>query len=84
MYFGVMNVQKLLDEFKVIYTTGFFLSSSAETLLKIADRTAKSHQLFGFNLSACFLIQVFKDQMVEAMEHSDLIFGNEDEAECFA
>ena len=36
------------------------------------------------NLSAPFLSQFFKDPMMKVMAHSDIVFGNETEADAFA
>ena len=41
-------------------------------------------KLFCMNLSAPFLCQFFKDQMLKIMPYCDFVFGNETEAAAFA
>jgi len=45
-----------LEKAKIIYTTGFFITSSVESLLKVAQYATDKEVPMGFNLSAPFLI----------------------------
>lgn len=72
-----------LAAYKIIYTTGFFISSNVEALKKIAKYATEHNKIFAFNLSAVFLIDAFKDDYKEILEHADIVFGNEDECDAF-
>jgi len=45
---------------------------------------ASLDKVFGFNLSACFLMQFNPNEVLEGLKHADFIFANEDEAAFFA
>lgn len=76
------NIEKLKD-YKLLYTTGFFLSSNAEALMKVAEFSTENHITFGFNLSAVFLIEIFKQDYLNIIEHAEIVIGNEDEGSAF-
>lgn len=65
---------------KIIYTTGYFITSSMPSLLKVAAYANTNDVPFCFNFSAVFLQFIEKDNMLKAMEAADFIFLNEDEA----
>lgn len=69
-----------LDKAKLIYTTGFFITSSVESLLKVASYATEKDIPMGFNLSAPFLIQFELDNVKAALKHADFVFCNEDES----
>jgi len=72
--------QKLIEQAKVIYATGFFLTVSVPSLTLLAEHCANKNKPFLFNLSAPFLIQFFWDEKMEAIfPYIDVLFGNEDE-----
>jgi len=73
-----------LEKAKFIYSTSFFITSNFEALIKIGKYCAENNKPFGYNLSAVFLLQFFKDQLMEALSYSDYIFANEDEADAYA
>lgn len=74
---------ELLEKVSHVYTTGFFITSNAEALMKIAKYCNDNDKTFGFNLSAPFCIQFYTAQVMEAIEHAQYIFMNEDEAATF-
>ncbi len=76
------NLEKIKD-YKIIYTTGFFITSNAEALQKVAELASENNILFSFNLSATFLISGCKDTYLSVLPHVDLVFGNEDEIDVF-
>lgn len=78
------NSMAFLEKAKFIYSTSFFITSNFEALIKIGKYCAENDKPFGYNLSAIFLLQFFKDQLMEALSYSDYIFANEDEADAFA
>ncbi|CAG8545438.1 7352_t:CDS:10, partial [Racocetra fulgida] len=77
---------EIVKNIKFYYITGFFISSSYNSMLKIAKHAAETNKVFTFNLSAPFICQVpqMKESLSEIVKYCDIIFGNESEAEAFA
>jgi len=75
---------KVVEEAKAIYSAGFFLTVSVESMLKVGKYCAATNRTYCMNLSAPFLIQFFKDQMMSVMPYADIVFGNETEAATYA
>lgn len=76
--------KKFLENAKYFYVTGFFLTASTETVMEVA-KIAHAHNLpFLMNLSAPFISQFYKDQLMGALPYVDIIFGNETETLAFA
>ncbi|KAK2573218.1 Adenosine kinase [Acropora cervicornis] len=63
---------------------GFFLTVSIESIVAVGKHAAEKNKTFIMNLSAPFLCQFYKKQMMEAMPYVDILFGNETEAGTFA
>jgi len=75
----------VVEKAKVFYSAGFFITVSAESMLKVARHAADhADKKFCINLSAPFICQFFKDPLKEVIEYSDVVIGNETEAEAFA
>jgi len=74
---------KLVENAKVFYSAGFFLTVSPGSMLKVAKHANATGKTYCMNLSAPFLCEFFKAPMLEVMEFADIVFGNEDEAETF-
>ncbi|XP_036403022.1 adenosine kinase [Megalops cyprinoides] len=75
---------KLVEKAKVYYIAGFFLTVSVESILKVAKHASENNKIFSLNLSAPFISQFFKEQMMKVMPYVDILFGNETEAATFA
>ncbi|XP_070812545.1 adenosine kinase-like [Pituophis catenifer annectens] len=63
---------------------GFFLTVSPESIIKVATQASANNKIFSLNLSAPFISQFYKDQLMEVMPYVDILFGNETEAATFA
>ncbi len=75
----------LVEAAKVFYSSGFFLTVSPDSMLKVAEHVGSTPgKRFGMNLSAPFLCEFFKEPMLKVMAHADIVFGNETEADSFA
>lgn len=72
--------KEIIKSSKIVYVTGFFLTVSVESILKLANHCVEDKVYFTMNLSAPFLIEFFGDQMASVMPYTDFIFGNESEA----
>jgi len=75
---------KVVEGAEVVYSAGFFLTVSVESMLKVAKYCAANNRTYCLNLSAPFLIQFFKDQMMSVIPYADIVFGNETEAATYA
>ncbi|XP_071377424.1 adenosine kinase isoform X1 [Centroberyx affinis] len=73
----------LVEKAKVYYIAGFFLTVSLESILKVAKHASENNKLFGLNLSAPFICQFFKDNLMQVMPYVDILFSNETEAAAF-
>uniref|UniRef100_A0A8C5RL44 Adenosine kinase n=1 Tax=Laticauda laticaudata TaxID=8630 RepID=A0A8C5RL44_LATLA len=68
---------KLVEKAKVYYIAGFFLTVSPESIMKVATQASANNKIFTLNLSAPFISQFYKDQLMEVMPYVDILFGNE-------
>lgn len=76
--------RKILEKAKYFYVTGFFLTASAATVQEVAKHALAVDAPFLMNLSAPFLAQFYKTDLLEALPYADIVFGNELEALAFA
>lgn len=86
--FSVDHLEKaesrdIIEAAKIYYITGFFLTVSVESILKIARHSVEHNKIFTINLSAPFLVQFFGDQMAAVMPYADYVFANESEAAAY-
>lgn len=68
-----------LEKAKIIYTTSFFITSSVDSLMRVAKYATENDVPLAFNLSAVFLLQFELANVLAALEHADYVFANEDE-----
>lgn len=69
---------------KAYYSSGFFLTVSPDSMLKVAQHAVAEGKTFAMNLSAEFLSQFFSEPMLKVMAFSKIVFGNETEAAAFS
>lgn len=74
----------LLEKAKFAYIAGFFLTVSVDSILGVAKHCAEKNKWFMMNLSAPFISQFYKDQLMSVLPYVDIVFGNEAEAEAFS
>ena len=78
------NVQ-FVDRAKLFYTSGFHLIVSLDSALFLAEAAHKSpDKKFVMNLSAPYISQFYSKQLLTMMPYTDILFGNESEAQAFA
>jgi len=77
---------KVIEGAKIIYSAGFFVTVSQESIREASREQARSGQIYCMNLSAPFLMEVppFKACFVDTMPYVDFLFGNETEARTWA
>eukprot|EP00879_Flechtneria_rotunda_P011266 GHRR01011768.1.p1 GENE.GHRR01011768.1~~GHRR01011768.1.p1 ORF type:complete len:300 (+),score=125.62 GHRR01011768.1:609-1508(+) len=75
-----------VESARVIYSAGFFITVSPESIQATAQHAAAHDKVYCMNLSAPFIMQVppFKKALMEALPYVDYVFGNENEAAAFA
>ena len=74
----------LVEKAKIAYIAGFFLTVSVDSILSVAKHCAETNKLFCMNLSAPFICQFFKDQLLSVIPYVDILIGNEMECETLA
>jgi len=75
----------VVEKAKIFYSAGFFITVSPDSMLKVAKHASEhADKKFCVNLSAPFICQFFKDPLKDVIEYSDVVIGNETEAEAFA
>ncbi|KAF8064558.1 ADK1 [Scenedesmus sp. PABB004] len=77
---------RLVEAARVIYSAGFFITVSPESIMAAATHCAEHDKAYAMNLSAPFIMQVppFKAALLAALPYVDFLFGNENEAATFA
>jgi len=82
-HFDSEEIQKKVEQAKVFYLSGFFLTVSPETMIAIGEHAVKEGKTVVMNISAPFLVDFFHDQMMSVMKYADIIVANELEAAAF-
>ncbi|XP_072347742.1 adenosine kinase-like isoform X3 [Scyliorhinus torazame] len=75
---------QLVEKAKVYYIAGFFITVSTESILKVANHASENNKIMSINLSAPFISQFFKEDLMKIFPYVDILFGNETEAATFA
>jgi len=78
------EVWDLVKAAKIYYISGFFLTVSPPSIMKVAKHAAEEGKTFIMNLAAPFICQFFKDPLMACAPYWDIIVGNETEAEALS
>jgi len=80
------EVWKLVEDAKIIYSAGFFITVSPESMRLASAEAAKRGTIYCLNLAAPFIVMVppFHAVIVELLPKVDFLFGNETEAQAWA
>ncbi|KAI7844663.1 hypothetical protein COHA_001752 [Chlorella ohadii] len=75
-----------LEKARVIYSAGFFITVSPESMLTMAKHACENDKTYCLDLPAPFICEVppFKQTLMDLMPYVDYLFGNENEARAFA
>jgi adenosine kinase len=76
--------QEIITSAEIYYSAGFFITASAESLLRMAGLYHTAGKTVCLNLSAPFICQFFAEPMASAILLADYVFGNENEAAAYA
>merc|ERR1711933_685424 len=77
---------QVLEGAKVVYSAGFFITVSPESMDIASEKTVEKGTTYCLNLSAPFIVQVppFRAQLEKLLPATDYLFGNETEAQAYA
>ncbi|KAF8555108.1 Ribokinase-like protein [Imleria badia] len=78
------KVAPLVEGAKVFYVEGFFLTHGVESVLALSKHASEKNKTFVLNLSAPFIPQLFHTQLEQVLPYTDIVIGNEAEAEAYA
>lgn len=73
-----------LESANMVYATAFFITSNVEAMRQVGRYCAANDKPMAFNIAAPFLLFTNFDDVMDAIEHADYTFCNEDEASTFA
>lgn len=79
-HFDSEAIKAVWGNAKVVYSAGFFLTVSPETVFAMGQHCAENQKVMCVNLAAPFITQFFKEPLLKAIEYCDYVFGNESEA----
>lgn len=74
----------LVEKAQYVYIAGFFLTVSVESIAAVGKHCAETNKYFMMNLSAPFIAQVFKEQLMTVMPYIDILVGNEAEGDAIS
>lgn len=77
---------KVLQAAKIVYSAGFFITTSPESMELASQEMLKTGGIYCLNLSAPFIVQVppFRAVLEKTLPACDYLFGNETEAQAYA
>ncbi|KAJ7664913.1 Ribokinase-like protein [Mycena rosella] len=78
------EVVPLVDGAKVFYVEGYFLTHGTETVVSLSQKASAASKVFALNFSAPFIPQFFGTQLQRILPYTDIVIGNEAEAEAWA
>lgn len=70
----------VMESANMFYISGFFLTVSPPSMIRVGKHAAETNKVFCLNLSAPFIPAVFKDALSSVIPYADYVFGNETEA----
>jgi len=77
-------VVPLVEGAKVFYVEGYFLTHGTESIVYLSQKASTASKVFALNFSAPFIPQFFGTQLQQIIPHTDIVIGNEAEAEAWA
>eukprot|EP00037_Helgoeca_nana_P032017 m.411750 g.411750 ORF g.411750 m.411750 type:complete len:375 (-) comp28727_c0_seq1:108-1232(-) len=77
---------KHVEAAEIFYISGFFLTVSPPSILKVGKHAAETNKIFSMNLGAPFIMMVppFREAFLASLPYCDYLFGNETEYAEFA
>eukprot|EP01127_Copromyxa_protea_P006736 TRINITY_DN16728_c0_g1_i1.p2 TRINITY_DN16728_c0_g1~~TRINITY_DN16728_c0_g1_i1.p2 ORF type:complete len:343 (-),score=116.32 TRINITY_DN16728_c0_g1_i1:39-1067(-) len=78
------EIQTLIKEVDIFYSSGFFLTVSPATVVEVGKHALENNKILAVNLAAVFVVQFFWDALNSVLPYADYVLCNEDEAAAFA
>jgi len=78
------EVAPLIDAAQVFYVEGYFLTHGTSIVEWLSKKVSAANKTFALNLSAPFIAQFFTENLKRVLPYTDLLIGNEAEAEAWA
>lgn len=78
------TIWSTVEKSDLFYVSGFHLTVSPDSVLKLAKHAAEEKKTFTFNLAAPFVSHFFSHQLLSVLPFVNILFGNETEAAAFA
>jgi len=78
------EVAPLIVHASFFYVEGYFLTHGLESALELSSKSAAAGKTFVLNFSAPFIAKFFTKQLQDILPYTDVIIGNESEAEAWA
>jgi len=82
-HFVSEEIQSLLNKISIVYTTGFFLTVSPQTLIELGQHCNSNNKTFVFSIAATFPVEFYWENMQKVIAHANVIVANESEAQAF-
>jgi adenosine kinase len=82
MDFVEKNLEKILSA-SIYLIEGYFVIERYDIILRLAEEFSKLNKTIAFTLSAVFMVEAFRDRILEVSNKSHIIFCNNEEAEAF-
>lgn len=82
-HFDSEAIKSVWSAAKIVYSAGFFLTVSPETVHAMGAHCAETGKIMSVNLAAPFITQFFAEPLLKAISYCDYVFGNESEAAAF-
>ncbi|KAF9053344.1 Ribokinase-like protein [Panaeolus papilionaceus] len=78
------EVAPLIEGANYFYLEGYFLTHGLESALYLSKTVTEAGKTFVLNFSAPYIARAFSSQLEEMLPYTDIVIGNEAEAEAWA
>jgi len=82
-HFESPEIQQLLPKIDIVYSAGFFLTVSPETVVQLGKHCAEHNKIFVFLVAAPFLVQYYWDKVQAVLPYADFVIANQEEFVAF-
>ncbi|KDQ62877.1 hypothetical protein JAAARDRAFT_168161 [Jaapia argillacea MUCL 33604] len=78
------EVAPLVESAQFFYVEGYFLTHGTDSVVELSKKASEAGKTFVLNLSAPFIPSFFQVQLQQILPYTDILIGNESEAEAWA
>lgn len=83
-HFEAAERQAVLNRASIVYSSGFFLTVSPDSMVAAGKHCADNNKVYAINLAAPFIPPVCAEPLARVLPYADYVFGNESEAASWA